>query len=149
MKKIFLTIITSLPLFQCFGQVDTMNMTTGPLLLEARDAEFISSLFVYNKPLQDFFFNDIRYRFRTAGAPTGTTVIQIDSVKIGTLMFLSTALRSSAYRGAKIVYNRIDIAIRNCKSSFLANYLEQLDKKEVDDYNAILLEGRKLLTNTP
>lgn len=145
MKTVFLTTAFLFSLLQGFGQVDSMNLKTGPFLLEARDAEYIGSLFVFNQPLQEFLYFDIRDKYRSAGAPTGTTVLRMDSVKVSTLVYLSQALRNSAYQGSKNVYSRINAAIRACNNSFLSRHLDLLDKKEEYEYNTALQEGRRKL----
>ncbi len=145
MKKLLIITTIFFLVQQGFAQADSMNMKTGPFLIESRDTEFISSFISTNDQLLEFFYGDIREKLTSSGAPAGTSVIRIDSVKVSTLIFLSLALRSSAYSGTKHVYNRIDAAIRACNNSFLLNYLKRLDKKDDDNYNAILQSGRKKL----
>jgi predicted membrane chloride channel (bestrophin family) len=120
-------------------------MKTGPFLIQARDAAYLTSLYTHNEQLEELLYMGIREKFKAVGQPTATTVLSIDSVKIGTLIFLSNTLRYSAYWGAKNVYNRINVAIRACNNAFLQRYLNRLDEKEENDYKAILEAGKKTL----
>lgn len=142
MYRIIFTAITLFLFIQSFSQVDSMKMKTGPFNIQARDAELITILLI-NQEIFDDFFDDVAKQFRVANQPTGNTIIRVDSVKVGTLVLLSGALRGLPYSTSKQLYSRIDGAIRACTNSYLQNQLNLMDKREDDIHTQARQRGKK------
>lgn len=144
MKKISIVIISSFLTIYSYGQVDSMNLKTGPFILQARDAEYLNSLLGEQDIFQDFL-DTVSQKFNDANKPVGTTTIRIDSIKVSTLILVSSAMRGLPYLTSRFTYNRVDAAIRACNNNFLLNYLNTLDKKEDTIYDQLRQRGRRRL----
>lgn len=130
MKKL-ITILLLSPLFG-FAQIDSSAVKIN-VSIQARDAEYIGS-FISFKEEYDELFDQFKLKMRIANAPTGNTVVAIDSISVKTWLSVSNHIRKDYIAIQGGVHTRLDAILRAKNNAYLTRLLNDSNTFDTRQY---------------
>lgn len=141
MKKLFL-ILFFLPLF-AKAQTDTSEIKIN-VSLQARDCEYIASAINYS-PEYEFLFDAMKSKFRVNNAPTGNTLVALDSITIGTWLNIFSILRNDPVAINSAYYSRYEAALTAVNNLYLKSKMDEMIANEQTTLTNRRQQGRQKL----
>lgn len=138
MKKL-ITILLLSPLFG-FAQIDS-SLVKINVSIQARDAEYIGS-FISFKEEYDELFDGLKLKMRIANAPTGNTLVAIDSISVKTWLDVSNHIRKDYIAIQGGVFTRVDALLRVKNNGYLTRLLNDANTFDIRQYTERRQIGR-------
>ncbi len=139
MKKTLILLLISANAFAQDSSQRILSVT-----VQARDAAYMTALNIGSESFEPVY-DDLKKKLRVANAPTGTTLVTMDSGLVVNYINIYSALSSMSYREAVYVFNRVSTALRNTGDAYLIRRLDELDNAAQASYNARVNEGYRRL----
>ena len=141
MKKVFFA-ISMLFCLSSFAQQDSslIKITVSP---QARDIEYISSIFYNNNDIEDFY-DTVKSKFRVQNPPVGfTTVAFAATLQDWYVIFQRLINEPIALKSG--CTTRIEALLRATGQSYLITKLNNINTSDTDSFQSMRIFGRNRL----
>lgn len=107
--------------------VNAQDSTKIQVSIQARDVKYIGA--ISSKDFNEDFFDAVKYKFRVipANVPTGTTLVQVDSIYTIDWIVLYTNLKNNATALNAGCTGRVETILRAVNQVYLNNKLDAVN----------------------